>query len=127
MTSASARRAILISGLLVASLLAPVSFGADITYDRPDKGPVAFEFQYRQADLATQRGAHKVYRTLVYRAIRACEHPGEAPISLRRTDSECVDALVERVVRQIGSDTLAREWQGTRRPDSGTALAQVMD
>lgn len=125
MTSVLARRAFGIAGILAANLFMPLSFGAQAVH-QPDEGAVTLDFQYRPADLATQRGAHGVLRTLVYKATRACTDSGEAPLSLRRVDSGCVTSLVDRAVRQIGSETLAHEWKNMRPSTPGVALAQVM-
>ena len=124
MNSTLVRKAAAVAGLLAASFFIP-AFGAESAYAVPDKGPVAFQFRYQPADLETQRGAHKVYRTLVNRATRACMDPGTAPISLQRVDSACVSSLVEGVVRQIGSESLAQERQRASGSNPRAALAQV--
>ncbi len=103
MASGLARNSIIVAGLLSAALFLPASFGSEARYEDQEKAPVAFNFKFRQADLQTQRGAHRVYRTLVYKATNACTDRGDSALSLRRTDADCVSALVERVVRQIGS------------------------
>ena len=127
MKSVQVIKTLAIAGLLAAGGCLAPAFAADNALDWKETGSVAFQFRYRPADLATQRGAHQVLRTLVYQANRACEDPGEAPLSLHRYDRGCVNALVERVVREINSEALAREWHGARRAGMEIALAQVLD
>lgn len=112
-----------VAGLLAAGFFIP-AFGAESAYAASDKGPVAFQFRYHPADLETQSGAHKVYRTLVNRATRACMDSGTAPISLQRVDSACVSSLVDGVVRQIGAETLANERQRATGSNPRAAVAQ---
>lgn len=127
MKSEFVRKTLVIAGLLTASCSLPAVLAAESAQDLKNTGSVAFQFRYRPADLATQRGTQQVLRTLVYQAHRACEDRGETPLSLHRYDRDCATALVELVVREINSDALAREWRSARSIGTEIALAQVLD
>jgi UrcA family protein len=113
-TTEPVRTSIIVAVFLAATLLHPVAFGAGQESWAQGKEPVAFTFRFNRADLDTQRGAAHVQRALTLQATQACTASGEPPISLRRTDAECVATLVQQVVRKIGSESLSALWRRSR-------------